>query len=97
MRATLEKHLKSLGVTPWQFLLTIAVAGFYLGEMKPRLEAAEKLTEGVQALNQTVQALSTKVEVHAVILSSIEAVKNEVRDLRVEVAKLQPKTAYVPK
>lgn len=90
---SIQKPLKVLGVTLWQVIVTLILAGFYLGEMKPRLEAAEKLAASVIELNRTVQGLATRVEVHAVTINSISALQTAVSVLQIEVAKLQPKTA----
>ena len=93
MSDQLQRTLKALGVTPWQAIVAIALAGFYLGEMKPKLASGEEIAASMKALTTTVQGLSTKVEVHAVLLTSVDELRAELRDLRVEVAKLQPKTA----
>lgn len=91
MRDAIQKQLRVLGVTPWQVIVTVALAGFYIGEMKPRLAAAEQLSHSVSALNATVQALSTKVEVHTVLLASIAEIKVEVRELRSEIVNARAK------
>ena len=93
MSDALQKPLRTLGVTPWQAIVAIALAGFYLGEMKPKLAAGEKLTSSVDKLTETVSTLTTKVEIHAVLLATVSEIRSEVRELRDQVAKLQPKTA----
>lgn len=93
----LQKPLRTLGVTPWQAILAIAVAGFYLGEMKPKLAAAEQLATSVDKLTATVQVLTTKVEVHAVLLDNMAEIKTELRELRQELTEIRrPKTASNP-
>jgi hypothetical protein len=96
--SSLQKPLRALGVTPWQLILGIALAGFYLGEMKPKLEEgakeASKIADSVEKLNETVQSLTTKVEVHSVLLASVAEIKTEVKELRQEIVRLHsPKTA----
>lgn len=93
----IEKPLRALGVTPWQLIVAIALAGFYLGEMRPKLAAADKLAESVDVLSQTVQMLSTKVEVHAVILNNMAELKAELREMRQEIVDVRrPKSASAP-
>lgn len=91
---SLQKPLRTLGVTPWQAIVAIALAGFYLGEMKPKLAAGEKLTTSVDKLTETVSTLTTKVEIHAVLLANVAEIKLELREMRQELIELRrPKTA----
>ena len=91
---SLQKPLRTLGVTPWQAIVAIALAGFYLGEMKPKLAAGEKLTSSVDKLTETVATLTTKVEIHAVLLANVAEIKSELREMRQEIVELRrPKTA----
>lgn len=59
---SLQKPLRTLGVTPWQAIVGIALVGFYLGEMKPKLASGEKLTSSVDKLTETV-ATQTAIDV----------------------------------
>lgn len=94
MSDAFQKPLRTLGVTPWQAIVGIALAGFYLGEMKPKLAAGEKLTASVDKLTETVSTLTTKVEIHAVLLANVAEIKSELREMRQEIVELRrPKTA----
>lgn len=94
MSDAIQRSLRTLGVTPWQAIIGIAVAGFYLGEMKPKLAAGEKLTASVDKLTETVATLTTKVEIHAVLLANVAEIKSELREMRQEIVELRrPKTA----
>lgn len=101
MSTTVQNQLKSLGVTPWQFMLFLAAAGFWVGEIKPKLDAAStstaQVSESMRDLVSTVHTLTTKVEVHAVLLTSVAEIRSELREVRKELSTLQlqpkPKTA----
>lgn len=94
--SSLKTPLRTLGVTPWQAIVGIALVGFYLGEMKPKLADIGRIAESVTKLTETVQTLTTKVEVHAVLLGAVAEIKTEVKELRKEISSLHPKTAANP-
>lgn len=95
--SSLQKPLQALGVTPWQVIVGIALAGFYVGDIQPRMAEMGKIAASVERLNDTVHTLTTKVEVHSVILASVSEVKSEVKELRQEIVRLHsPKTASTP-
>lgn len=79
---TLQKNLKSLGVTPWQLLLGIACIGSWWATVQP-------LPGKLEQLNSTVQALATRVEVQAVILDSVKELRSEVKTIREELAHIK--------
>ena len=104
MSKGIQRALDALGLSPWQALAVIAVGAFYVGEMRPKLAAGGEMAAELKAaggemaaelkdLNKTVQTLTTKVEVHSVLLATVSEIRSEVRELRDQVAKLQPKTA----
>lgn len=91
--STLQKPLRALGVTPWQAIVGIALAGFYLGDMEPKLAEVGKIAASVEKLNDTVHTLTTKVEVHSVLLQAVAEVKTELKEVRQEIVRLHsPKT-----
>lgn len=75
---TLQKNLKSLGVTPWQLFLGIACIGSWWATAQP-------LPGKLEQLNSTVQALATRVEVQSVLLNSVKELHSEVKTNREEV------------
>ena len=94
MSQQITSTLRSLGVTPWQAIVAIACLGFYVGEMRPKLAAGEKLTSSVDKLTETVSTLTPKVEIHAVLLANVAEIKSELREMRQELIELRrPKTA----
>lgn len=93
MSKGLQRTLDSLGLTLWQVIALIACGAFYVGEMRPKLAAGGEVAAELKDLNKTVQTLTTKVEVHSVLLAAVSEIRSEVRELRDQVSKLQPKTA----
>ncbi len=81
MSKGIQRTLDTLGLSPWQALAVIAAGAFYVGDMRPKLAAGEKLTISVDKLTETVATLTTKVEVHAVLLANVE---DQVRTARAE-------------
>lgn len=79
---TLQKNLKSLGVTPWQLFLGIACIGSWWATVQP-------LPGKLEQLNSTVQALATRVEVQAVILDSVKELRSEFKTIREELAHIK--------
>lgn len=94
MSKGIQRTLDTLGLSPWQALAVIAAGAFYVGDMRPKLAAGEKLTISVDKLTETVATLTTKVEVHAVLLANVAEIKSELREMRQEIVELRrPKTA----
>ena len=79
---TVQKNLKSLGVTPWQLILGIACIGSWWATVQP-------LPGKLEQLNSTVQALATRVEVQSVLLDSIKELRSEVKTIREELAQIK--------
>lgn len=93
MSKSLQRALDTLGLSLWQVLVLIAAGAFYVGEMRPKLAAGGEVAAELKDLNKTVQVLTTKVEVHSVLLAAVSEIRSEVREMRGQIAKLQPKTA----
>lgn len=93
MSKGIQRTLDSLGLTLSQVFALIAAGAFYVGEMRPKLAAGGEVAAELKDLNKTVQTLTTKVEVHSVLLAAVSEIRSEVRELRDQVSKLQPKTA----
>ena len=79
---TLQKNLKSLGVTPWQLFLGVACIGSWWATVQP-------LPGKLEQLNSTVQALATRVEVQAVLLDPVKELRSEVKTIREELAHIK--------
>lgn len=79
---TIQKNLKSLGVTPWQLILGIACIGSWWATVQP-------LPGKLEQLNDTVQKLSTKVEIQAVLLDSVKELRTEVQRIREELSHIK--------
>lgn len=77
-----QKNLKSLGVTPWQFILGIACIGSWWATVQP-------LPGKLEQLNSAVQALATRVEVQSVLLDSVKELRSEVKTIREELAHIK--------
>lgn len=82
MSASIQMFLKSLGVTPWQFILGTACIGSWWATVQP-------LPGKLEQLNTTVQAIATKVEIQAVLLASVKDLHQEVKTVREEIAHLK--------
>lgn len=93
MSKSLQRALDTLGLSLWQVLVLIAAGAFYVGEMRPKLAAGGEVAAELKDLNKTVQVLTTKVEVHSVLLAAVSEIRSEIREMRDQIAKLQPKTA----
>ena len=86
MSQQISSTLRSLGVTPWQFILGTACIGSWWATVQPLPSQLSKLTE-------TVQQLSTRVEIHTILLKEISEVKQDLKDLRSDVSALRFKSA----
>lgn len=86
MSQQISSTLRSLGVTPWQFILGTACIGSWWATVQPLPAQLSKLTE-------TVQQLSTRVEIHTILLKEISEVKQDLKDLRSDVSALRFKSA----
>lgn len=78
----LQKSLKAMGVTPWQFILGTACIGSWWATVQP-------LPGKLEQLNTTVQAIATKVEIQAVLLASVKDLHQEIKTVREEIAHLK--------
>lgn len=85
MSQQLSSLLRSLGVTPWQFILGTVCIGSWWATVQPLPSQLSKLTE-------TVQQLSTRVEIHTILLKEISEVKQDLKDLRSDVSALRFKS-----
>jgi len=85
MSQQISSTLRSLGVTPWQFILGTVCIGSWWATVQPLPSQLSKLTE-------TVQQLSTRVEVHTILLKDISEVKQDLKDLRSDVSALRFKS-----
>lgn len=86
MSQQISSTLRSLGVTPWQFLLgTARCIGSWWATVQPLPSQLSKLTE-------TVQQLSTRVEIHTILLKEISEMKHDLKDLRSDVSALRFKS-----
>lgn len=85
MSQQISSTLRSLGVTPWQFILGTACIGSWWATVQPLPAQLSKLTE-------TVQQLSTRVEIHTILLKEISEVKQDLKDLRSDVSALRFKS-----
>lgn len=85
MSQQITSTLRSLGVTPWQFILGTACIGSWWATVQPLPSQLSKLTE-------TVQQLSTRVEIHTILLKEISEVKQDLKDLRSDVSALRFKS-----
>ena len=81
----MESILKSIGVTPWQFILGTVCIGSWWATVQPLPSQLSKLTE-------TVQQLSTRVEIHTILLKDISEVKQDLKELRSDVSALRFKS-----
>ena len=86
MSQQISSTLRSLGVTPWQFILGTACIGSWWATVQPLPAQLSKLTE-------TVQQLSTRVEIHTILLKEISEIKQDLKDLRSDVSALRFKSA----
>lgn len=86
MSQQISSALRSLGVTPWQFILGAVCIGSWWATVQPLPAQLSKLTE-------TVQQLSTRVEIHTILLKEISEVKQDLKDLRSDVSALRFKSA----
>jgi len=86
MSQQISSTFRSLGVTPWQFILGTACIGSWWATVQPLPAQLSKLTE-------TVQQLSTRVEIHTILLKEISEVKQDLKDLRSDVSALRFKSA----
>lgn len=93
MSKSIQRAFETFGLTPWQALALVVCAAFYVGEMRPKLAAGGEVAAELKDLNKTVQTLTTKVEVHSVLLAAVAEIRTELREVREQVTKLQPKTA----
>lgn len=82
MTQQISSTLRSLGVTPWQFILGTVCIGSWWATVQPLPSQLSKLTE-------TVQQLSTRVEIHTILLKEISEVKQDLKDLRSDVSALR--------
>ena len=85
MSQQISSTLRSLGVTPWQFILGTACIGSWWATVQPLPAQLSKLTE-------TVQQLSTRVEIHTILLKEISELKQDLKDLRSDVSALRFKS-----
>jgi len=85
MSQQITSTLRSLGVTPWQFILGTVCIGSWWATVQPLPSQLSKLTE-------TVQQLSTRVEIHTILLKDISEVKQDLKDLRSDVSALRFKS-----
>lgn len=85
MSQQLSSTLRSLGVTPWQFILGTVCIGSWWATVQP-------LPGQLHKLNETVQQLSTRVEIHTILLKEISEVKQDLKDLRSDVSALRFKS-----
>jgi len=90
MSKQIASTLRSLGVTPWQFILGTACIGSWWATVQPLPSQLSKLTE-------TVQQLSTRVEVHSILLKEISEIKQNLKDIHSEISSLRFKSASVSK
>ncbi len=86
MSQQISSTLRSLGVTPWQFILGTICVGSWWATVQPLPSQLSKLTE-------TVQQLSTRVEIHTILLKEISEVKQDLKqdlkELRSDVSALR--------
>ena len=57
MSKSIQRTLEAFGLTPWQALALIAAASFYVGEMRPKLAAGDKVAVAVEDLNKTLDRM----------------------------------------
>jgi hypothetical protein len=89
MSEQLSKTLRTLGVTPWQFVLGVACIASWWATVQPLPGALEKL-------NATVHQLSTRVEIHQVLLNEVQTMKVDLRQMSSQMATISGKLAHVP-
>ena len=93
MPPPVEASLKTLGVTPWQLILTIGAVGFWFGEAKPRLDAVPKLTASVAEIGNALSDIRVEVRVQGVLLSTVQEIKTELGSMRKELSNLEVRVA----
>lgn len=86
MPEPVSKFLKSAGVTPWQLLLAALCIGSWWATVQP-------LPGQLALLNATVQSIATKVEVHSVLLQSVNDMRTDVQQMRRELSTIEGRLA----
>lgn len=93
MPPPIENTLKTLGVTPWQLILAIAVAGFWFGEAKPRLDSVPQLTKAVAEIGTALSDIRVEVRVQGALLEAVQDIKGELTAVRKDLNNLEVRVA----
>lgn len=93
MPEPLSKLFKGLSTTHVSAVYVLLGGAFWLGELKPRMMAAESSVNGAkdqieriattfQEFQRQVADIRADVKVHSVLITSLEGLKTDIKDLR---------------